>query len=134
MRTFMRITASPPAAQVEEVKRELKRGKPDFDGTLIPNVEPDEVVEARPPSRSYRLKKSVSGLPGTYSAARLGPPHPRAHRNPANLLRTHRRHIDLRIQGAVSLRRFAGTELKMQGGLPTDSGGHFEGRVGQRKA
>jgi hypothetical protein len=43
-------------------------------------------------------------------------------------------HIDRRIQGAVSLRRFAGTELMMQGGSPTDSGGHFKGRVGQRKA
>ena len=85
----MRITALPPAAQVEEVKKELKRRKPDFDGTLIPNVEADEVVEARPPSRNYPLKKSVSALPGTYSAARLRPPHPRAHRNPANLLRTH---------------------------------------------
>ena len=43
-------------------------------------------------------------------------------------------HIDRRIQGAVSMRRFAGTKLKMQGGSPTDSGGLFEGRVGQRKA
>jgi hypothetical protein len=33
-----------------------------------------------------------------------------------------------------SLRKFAGTEFKMQGGSPTDSGGLFEGRVGQRKA
>ena len=37
-------------------------------------------------------------------------------------------------KGGVSLRRFAGTKLKMQGGSPTDSGGLFEGRVGQRKA
>jgi len=87
----MRITALPPAAQVEEVKKELRRGKPDFDGTLIPNVEADEVVEARPPSRRYRLEKSVSALPGTYSAARLRPPHLRAYRNPANVLRSHRR-------------------------------------------
>ena len=34
----------------------------------------------------------------------------------------------------VSLRRFAGTKLKMQGGSATDSGGLSEGRVGQRKA
>jgi len=87
----MRITALPPAAQVEEVKQELKRCKPDFDGTLIPNLEAHEGAEARPPSRRYRLEKSVSALPGTYSAARLRPPHPRAQRNPANLLRTHRR-------------------------------------------
>ena len=42
--------------------------------------------------------------------------------------------IDQRIQGAASLRRFAGAKLAMQGGSPTDSGGLSEGRVGQRKA
>ena len=62
--------------------------------------------------------------------ARGGPPH----RTEFVSKRSARRHIDRRIQGAVSLRRFAGTELKMQGGSPTDSGGHFKGRVGQRKA
>jgi hypothetical protein len=34
----------------------------------------------------------------------------------------------------VSLHRFAGTKLKMQGGSPTNSDGLSEGRVGQRKA
>ena len=86
----MRITALPPGAQVEEVRKELKRRKPDFDGTLIPNLEAHEGVEARPPSRRYRLEKSASALPGTYFAARLRPPHLRAYRNPANLLRSHR--------------------------------------------
>ena len=86
----MRITALPPAVQVEEVKQELKRCKPDFDGTLIPNLEAHEGAEARPPSRRYRLEKSVSALPGTFSAARLRPPHLRAYRNPANVLRSHR--------------------------------------------
>ena len=83
----MRITALPPGAQVEEVRKELKRRKPDFDGTLIPNLEAHEGAEARPPSRRYRLEKSASALPGTYFAARLRPPHLRAYRNPANLLR-----------------------------------------------
>ena len=86
----MRITALPPGAQVEEVRKELKRRKPDFDGTLIPNLEAHEGAEARPPSRRYRLEKSASALPGTYFAARLRPPHLRAYRNPANLLRSHR--------------------------------------------
>jgi hypothetical protein len=61
------------------VKKELKRGKPDFDGTLIPIVEAHEGVVPRPPSRRYRLEKSVSALPGTYSAACLRPPDLRAY-------------------------------------------------------
>jgi hypothetical protein len=68
------------------------------------------------------------------SVARVGPPQFGTNRHSAKLRRPHRRHIDRRIQGAVSLRRFAGTELKMQGGSSTDSGGLFKGRVGQRKA
>jgi hypothetical protein len=39
-------------------------------------------------------------------------------------------HIDRRIHGAVSLRRFTGTKSKIQGGSPADSGGLSEGRLG----
>jgi hypothetical protein len=41
------------------VKKELKRRKPDFDGTLIPNLEAHEGVEARPPNRAL-----LSGVVG----------------------------------------------------------------------
>ncbi len=39
-----RIAALPAAEQVEEVRKELKRRNPDFDGTLTPTIEDDVVT------------------------------------------------------------------------------------------